>query len=644
MASVIGSPSTSSGQPVRHPDATGGRRPEIVFPDSRPSKRGPRPRQDVSFDPGTDRFRQKLTSVRRSKGNLITPEIRATDPTYRRFSARLAERLSSAFPKSSTANGFYKLPAIPSDFRGLYAASGVWMNPAGSPPTSRSTKAESFVSPRHKRLLELMVRLLTRRWVAKNYHISKISSTGLPHFKSDVPLKWLLYSRFWDAVPDMKLALASRDLELLWDRHGMLAAYFVGRRAQVDKMVRLPDGGYMSKVRPVTDWLGNRLDADKRAMTRAGEEVVAMRTRLVYAFAGGLNYGLGAVWSGYKNWMRHEYGYTYRHGSRDAMLRKMAGFASGFSLDVKNFDQNLPRFLVHLIVELNEHLSMTMRQMTLLALQAPIWIPNDYEGGRGSVWSGHPLKMDHFDADYGNPSGLGPNFYFNYVIGAFLVLVGLLESGLFTDADLTEERLDAFFRGQHPVVALWNSGDDNVLLFRSAASRDRAYAYFSGGLHPYFDLEVEEGMTFLGTLYAEEAGTRYACPNPVSLPLNWLAPERGWDSPHRPFPGFGWFNRKPDFSGSPRSKDIDLAINEEFKSDYGITLDAHLTPYVRAPFGRGRVNVATMEFMLNPEVLHYKGRMDEIDPAMLDLLVLSIPAEHLAATAGLQVKEVSFAT
>jgi len=289
-----------------------------------------------------------------------------------------------------------------------------------------------------------------------------------------------------------------------------------------------------------------------------------------------------------------------------------------------------------------EHASLAspyMKDLTLLALTAPVMVPNDYEGGKGYLWTTHPLMASAFSGNYGNPSGLGPNSFFNYSIGIFMVMVGLLEAGLLKDDDITEEGVDLFLRGMHPLVGLWNSGDDNVIMFTQMAARAKAFAYFNSGAHPYFDMEVEQGMTFLGTLFAEERGHRFAFPNPISQVQNFLAPERGFDSPHRPYAAYGWYERKRDFSSNPAHKAIDSLVNDRFEKYFGETLDTQMSRYMKAPRAAGRFNAATLSFLLSPEVIHYKARIEDLDPQILREMFLVIEEETLIATAGKEIAQ-----
>lgn len=146
-------------------------------------------------------------------------------------------------------------------------------------------------------------------------------------------------------------------------------------------------------------------------------------------------------------------------------------------------------------------------------------------------------------------------------------------------------------------------------------------------------------MAFLGTLYAREGGTVYAMPNAVSLVMNWLVPERGFDSPHRPYAAYGYFMRKIDFSGSPIHKMVDDVVNDEFRAKFGESLDEHLRPFVRQPRMRGKLNAATLAFLLNTEVIHYKVSPQEVDPLLLDEMFLSIPAERMQVLAGAHFKQ-----
>jgi len=149
----------------------------------------------------------------------------------------------------------------------------------------------------------------------------------------DVDLKLIQYTRFWEAKPTLEEALRTGDFYPPYDAYEIVPAYHVGRRAQVDKVWE-EKGTLKTKERPVTDWLGNQRPSVKRVLLNAAIEEFTMRTRLVYAFSGTINYGLGAFWSGFKNWMRSFYAFTLEHRDRASMLAKLSRFVTAFSLDV----------------------------------------------------------------------------------------------------------------------------------------------------------------------------------------------------------------------------------------------------------------------------------------------------------------------
>lgn len=612
-----------AGKPFRRP----GKPPRVMWPEVRRPKKGPRKLITLDWPHEHDGFVRWTGRRHRSVGVMVTPEIRSTEPVYREFAADLADVLSEEFPPSKTIEGWYRAPAVPGNFLGLNTVAGIRMNPAGSPPLDRPTKATAFLDSSHERALEILLKLMSAKWTPAPYAISRIASTGPPVFTTDVDEKWRQFVAFRDAAADIGQAINSDSLERLYVEHGIVFAYVVGRRAQVDR-VKEEDGRLLSADRVVTDWLGNIVTAAKYPLFDDTRHI-AMRTRLVYAMSGSVNYGLGAGWAGFKHHLRDRYAFTWLAQDPPTMLARASARAAAFSLDVKNFDQNHPRFAIEYVVKNVNSLQPWFIDTTLTALRAPVLIPNDYEGGRGYGWSGDPFKLADFVGDYGNPSGLGPNYWFNWTMGAWLVLVGLIEVGVFPLDRLTEEGVDRWLQGVDDISAFWNSGDDNVLLFSDPAVARKAHAWFASDVHPYYSMKVEAGMTFLGTLFVSESGHRYAYPNPVSQVLNFLAPEKGVDSPHRRFAPFGWFERKRPFSSNPAHKRIDELTNDRFARYFSETLDDHLRRYLRYPPMVTGLNWAELQAILNRETVHYKIRLSDLRPSIANSMFLLVPEQDI---------------
>jgi len=492
-----------------------------------------------------------------------------------------------------------------------------------------SPKAKGFVTDDDRQLLTWVSELVFAAWSPAPLAISKPSSTGIPTFTRDPIAKVAKFRKARAVWRDWVAAARSNNratLERLGADHDMVLCYAIARRMQVDKVTR--EGNHFStKEREVFDHRGVRRVADK---STEWPDFFTKRDRLAYAFPGDFNYLIAAVFACFRWVMSDRFSFTWKHTIPQIMVQKINRFALGFSIDVKNFDQNQRLFMIDEVWRAAPAFNDDFRLLLHLAARAPSLVTNDYIGGRGHRILGDVFDVNSFVNEYGNPSGWAPNDMVNKVIGAWLMLIIFRDLGIVRFR--TREDVAGFLRGDHPSAGLLNMGDDNVPLLARKEDLAAMHRYVADDAHPYFSLEVESGMKFLGRVFARAGDQVLSLPNLNSYVYNFLNPERGFDSPHRPEAAFGYDVRKLNYMDHPSFRFIDEAVNATWRSTFGETLDNVVARHQRKAPQRAGISAADLVFITNPDSIHYKLEAKQVDPALLDLVYATIDEREVGVT------------
>lgn len=573
--------------------------------------------------------------------------IIAADPRMLSLRRELALELSNLLPVDVRPSGLAGPSAVVRDFWRLHNQPGFYMSPMTIPPVSNEPLraelklASGFVSSRHESIAKDLAKAMFGRISPAPLRIRKAASTGFPHFTTDIVVKKrILLEQIFPNVDHFLSLFQLGKTEELASQFEVVVAGYIGRRTQPDKVVHREDGSFAAKPREVNSpeyarsggATGRRFEADK-SVTLAGNvvpDMFAMRQRTVYGLPFGPNYLTTALFTPMRAHYLNEYAFTWKHRGASDLTEKASRFTFALGTDVKQFDQSVPTWMLDFIVN-SLPLADSAKALLQSLLHAPYFQPNPWLGATElfDPWFGDPGDASTWKLDVGLPSGVGPN----PDIGKFCMTFAYLA---FLD-DLTQQvagRVGEILRGKDSRMALLDASDDAVLLFNDEplylAAKQRVDA---GTASPYFAVEPEIGVVFLGNVLCDAENGRKFVPNIETWVVNMLVPEHplparfGTGRGHREYAPIGYMERNKLYSDAPKFEEVYSCYDRLHRHHFDMGADA---PWLAASRrlklpDLGNLSAADLEALLNPGALYYKVDPKDVSPLVLDELVASIP-------------------
>jgi hypothetical protein len=585
----------------------------------------------------------------RSDHNLdLWPGIYSFDPKTIRENAGLGDELSEAIPVDIQDDGSVGPTGVPGNFLGLRTVGGYEISDLSLPMVSNDRNrheiglADGPVSSRHADILKKLGKLMFGQWTPATSKIAKISSTGFPDHQKDPDFKIKLFYYVMDNFDKILDIVATGDFERLYQDYDLILAYNLVQRAQVDKVKKEGDR-FTSKDRPYATYefaassgaRGALLTADK-TVTIDGVDYpghFAMRIRIAYGLAAGLNYAMTAFMSGCRAIYLKKYEYTWKHRTVESMEQKLNKWDHIFATDAPNYDTSFGDWLNLALIDaccFDDRMKILMKH----ALHAPYYSGPTAKGEKGGIWMGNPFDVDQFKLKYGLPSGVA----FNPDAGKFGMTYQYLciFDDFFHD---TLEKMETVLQGDHPEYGMLNMGDDtvggtnnarfNTHVNENLATDDQVKAR---KFAPYFVLEPETPYVFLGNAIVKRpTGGVKLYPSIPSFFLNWLVPERGVSNKMRMYWPIGWKERKLHYAKAPAFSKAWEIFERRHYDAYGISPDTIATMHEENVRNLNTFNWTDIdrEVMENPSKLYYKYSEEDISVEVLDLLTTSIPSEDV---------------
>jgi len=593
----------------------------------------------------------QITRVLSNVSNAIFPDIpgkdaiRADDRETMRSHERLAIALTEQFPATIDDDGFSGPNGIANDFYSLMTVSGKRMNPVSVPLTDNTVIAEelklatTFKSARHRAIFDGLFDLMFRTVVPASMSLRVQASIGLPHCLSDVRLKKEQMINVFRNGRKMANLIRQNKLIEMHHEFDVLNGAVMGLREQADSVNRLPDNRWESKGRLVNDGLyaatggkeGRRFTADK-SFKLDGEVVpnhFAMRLRSVYAAAGWLNYFFTAIFTPLRAHYFSQYEFTWKHRSSLDIEYKAQTFDYVVGVDVSQFDQSVQRWILDAWIErmgdVVDEDAITLLRSLMFApyCQPDPEVKSDPRADASPLFFGDPYDSTTWTNCPGLPSGVAPN----PDLGKFIMVWTYL--CLLDDKyhDVLEFGIDRILKGQHPMYAMLNMGDDNVFLTNDPSFNDwmkkqvKEHSY-------YVSIGPEDGVAFLGNVfYRDIDGKIKVRPDGVTLVRNWLVPERGLPksttkpgTAARSHHALGYFARLDHYQTAPSYGGIREVWSEEHRNTYGESLDSrenywrengHFVPDFNAMTESDKL------YILNPAVIYYRLSENDVSETLL---------------------------
>lgn len=581
----------------------------------------------------------------RAESVEMFPGIRSLDPKYLRLTEEVAT-FSEKWSIDIDDHGLAGSSAITSDFRAVLTVTGVPMSPVTIPVVSNKSLreeyalADRFLTERHERIFNALFDAMFGFWRSAAVPLRKEGSTTFPMFTRDMAVKKLYLMNFLKNQRKITELFLKGNLKQLYKEYGVLAAYYIGVRTQSDKVL-LENGTYKSKDREVSSLeyaltggrSGKRGVADKRVFWN-GQLIAnhfAGRRRTVYGLSGSMNYGLSAIFQGFREYYLKEYAFTWKHKGHTDTERKLSRFKDFIGFDVKQHDQFVAPWLVDRIFDrLSLYVNEQICELMRLAYRAPMFQPSPWVGGeRAGFWIGDPFDLSTFTNDVGLPSGIAMNPDIGK-LGMTWVYLCVIDDYF---KDVLEFGIEHILKGLHPSYAILNMSDDTVIATNSETFLPHLRAMQDEGspLSPYMVLEKEEGIAFLGGIALKRHGEVCVVPNIVSFVVNFLAAEHGIRASARGDWAMGWIERQRYYSAAPLFEEVRAMTAEAIKKHLGFDIDllARQTLAGQKIPPPEAYTEADRLVMINPDAMFYKVDINDLSPFFLDQLVAVVPAEEV---------------
>jgi hypothetical protein len=214
--------------------------------------------------------------------------------------------------------------------------------------------------------------------------------------------------------------------------------------------------------------------------------------------------------------------------------------------------------------------------------------------------------------------------------------------------NVLEVGIDSILRGEHMWFKTLNMGDDALIMTDNTDFYNHLTSLLDGkgGLarpidneaenrlkqsrpSPYHIIEKEDGVTFLGNVVSRlDDGTYKVYPNIVSDVVNWWVPERGTDSKSREYWAIGYEYRKLVFAKHPSYSKVREIEERVFYKHFKTLPSIIARKYRKEPeVSLIGASFADISVATDPSKLHCLFDEDEIDPAIVQQYVSTIPRE-----------------
>jgi hypothetical protein len=475
-------------------------------------------------------------------------------------------------------------------------------------------------------------------WVPASIKIARDSSTCFGYFTRDMDTKLHLLKNTVANFDDISECLFTGNFVELWDKYRWLNCYYLGYRAQPDK-VSVKNGKFISKDRWINDAVyaategrkGEHWIADKSVYIH-GHKIdghFAARRRVVYGISGCVNYFLNGIMSGHREHYLKRYAFTWKHTTREAILAKLNTFKYWFGSDVTSYDTTIAQWMFDFLNrERYRYWDERIVELVRLCYNAPYFMPDPVPGGgSGPLWMGNPLQPSTYHLKMGLPSGVPMNPDDGKLFRTAAELC-MLDDYF---GDVLEFGIDRILQGQHPLYGFLNMGDDNL-----AGTNDKHYyetqmrrMEAGENISPYFKIEKEKVVTFLGNVvYRNHYDELCLSPNLVSFLVNKFVPEASTTSMRRKYWPIGFAEAPIFYSAAPAFSAVWSALVETFKEIFHIDFEGYIAA-ANEEIGSPDSHLTSIDRMVldDPLKMNYRFTEDDVSSEILDLVVTKVPAD-----------------
>lgn len=583
-----------------------------------------------------------LTRRQTPQRYLILPGIDTASLLGQTLLSTFYDAVTAELPPSKEEGRLLGWPCVADKWGRFLNLAGTPHSPRGVPPFSAAgartqlAKAGGRVPQEH---LDTKARARAER-LAKQFigdggtpviYLQRGVSQGIPSMSKSTMDAWTTVRKWLDNWEHIGKLLRRGDLTTLAARYDIVNAFYVAYRMQNDN-AKVIDGRTVGKDRVVMDWTGKWMVADRRLPKSVPESefrsrFICCRSRKLNASGLAFTFPLRIVFARNQVYWDRYHEYVKYNPSGPAVVEKMSRFRAIGLFDFDNHDVYIPSELRDVLIDREGELfGPFWRDMCEWTYRAPQIIKADYDGMANPRMDGDVFRMDTWTGNYVNPSGHPGTDKLATFAGVFDWYDAACEAGLIGES---EQELEDYLHGRSSVAALVQ-GDNCALM----ASDDRTIDHW---------VEAQRfGVTssthsFLGNIFYRDHRGWASLPDLTSALLGFWTPMRPIDAPLRGDWATGWIERQKVFAGHPlygKLRDIEAEVSKQVLS---LDIEEYARKEANRPTDtRDVVSLVDAEFMLNPDIIHYKYGVASLSEKLREKNFLAVdPSHYLTMFKGL---------
>lgn len=599
--------------------------------------------------------KQRICAIAKSRGQTVAPNV-SDDLTSQQFRLELQNELETALPCKLDELLMPSENTIPSDFSKLRSITGYRPDRANLPPVSnrdvleRNNQVEDFESQEDEDIFKIIFDLMFSNPKRADLRLQRNSSFMFPTYESALEAKKNVVRDLTskDNIETILRLWREGAFKRLWRDYAFLPVNTLVWRFQPQKWV---DGA--PKRRPIhtlSGALGSSegiVDMDMSIPELNNPNICSPYQRTAHGANGIVNVLISIVFFCLRAYYFKRYERTFKLRSPSELEDAFDDYPYSIAIDCANFDNSLiMKIIERFSLWLENVIDPTFAQIIKRALGAPYLAYKYIRDKKAAVVVGDIFNIDA-NLEYGLCSGIACN----PDVGKWY-MVSVLFTGLVKCLNLkpSKQIFDTILQGRHSEIRIFDTGDDALLNFKNKEDYLKVLdAIRTGSFTRYLKIELEPGSQYLGNVIYKKNDQKFsAVSNVVTWVVNRFCPEVGIDiagANLRPFTfklGFlaAEQNARRNETAHPIAKEI---MNEIYYKHYGIMFEAAVENLANRNMRifnesirresrllEGGYTHTEMEFIAEPERIHYRIAPEDISPDLLSNYMATIPFDDLS--------------
>lgn len=532
------------------------------------------------------------------------------------------------------------------NFDDVLQLAGYTMSPMGSPaPLHRTTEIPKEAWEMYKYIVEDYTEEFQH---GLSLSIPRISSSGPPYYSHNLEYKASIVKDWIENVKEICFIYRKDGYLGLLNRENPIAPFFgTNHRIQTDKITAKynKQGKLMSavsKLREVEDWLGKHVTALKELPAGFSRLVSRVRSRLVWAMSGTINYVMGALMQGYRYCALNKTMKEVLHhiDVRQTILSLKSCKRVG-AWDITRFDHSIRARAQQIWIQVlrSKGLREEICDMIEDIVYGPAIFPCDYPGGSGVNVTSYPLgetnRARDLSYDFGLPSGIWWVADVGKTQGMWIVMWSMYKEGVIKNFRDRAERQKFYDNRFSWYLVYKGSGDDTIAGENTEGAIQKVCDHAA---EIGFDIKEDPEVSFLGWTLIQGDGVYEIRPNLASGVTKFWVPERRiarsiHDNTPRKYWAYGIPLRNEYYGTHPLwdevwNRSLDVAT-KHFRVDIRKRIEkARIEQEREVNKMIDMDNVYDRLFIQNSEYVHYRFDPSFVSPDLLKTQYLVIPPEE----------------